>query len=489
MKRLLVVVAIVAAGCASEKAVDTSPEPRGLTLAYFTGVVDPAARTVTLRSEPTLAAQVIRAGPLVIPSPGEVTVTSSGEWFDLTPTDRGCGEIPTWGAEVTVTSQLDPTWLSGVYAEITDMGGVTGDEACNPVPAPAGMSNDYGLWSYGALKPWAPDVTQTWIFNLTTTASFTFHGRIVAAKVDDLSVASPPSGLAIATIDGDVVYYGAGTSDFRLFRVNSSGTLVATSARALPDTALSIATTPAKWFWYVTGAADGKNHVGYFDANLTGGADVRLTDFGSNTDIQIVADPGNSDRAWFVTSASQYLGWIAAGSPPSVQSYYLWMGRPSGLAIGPGFEAALSTIYVTFPDDKLISMHLSSDPSTWGAVGTVTVPGCEGPNQIVLGPDGNMYYVTSDSRYICKVDTTTSDASKVSTTLAAWLCPGVDGAVWYVAASPTDALGRFTPVANPTVESEIWEILTPGTPHQCASGGGYMWAVDSTNSLLMRVQP
>jgi hypothetical protein len=68
MRRFLVVVALAVSGCAkSGWVVDPRAGPGGLTLAAFTADVDPAAGTITFRTEPTLAGRIPVAPCMVVP--------------------------------------------------------------------------------------------------------------------------------------------------------------------------------------------------------------------------------------------------------------------------------------------------------------------------------------------------------------------------------------------------------------------------------------
>lgn len=191
-------VTIAGAGCARPRQAGPAETPRHAALVEFTGTVDPLAGRLTLTANGAAgAARILAVIPVVqdgVPGSGPadtVELVTAG----AATTENGCGADWSLDGTVDLRSFFAASALRGVYVEITRID--TGREACNSAPATGGLSDQYGLFSYGDLAPLGV-ATALWRFRLPTTAPFTFTGRVVADIVDGLAPvtrADPPGGL------------------------------------------------------------------------------------------------------------------------------------------------------------------------------------------------------------------------------------------------------------------------------------------------------
>lgn len=88
--------------------------------------------------------------------------------------------------------------LNGVYAEIDEFGGTTGQRGyafpygsgAEPPALPYTLSNEFGLWSYGDVAPGGV-AEALWVFKNQDPTDFTFSGRIVARIAECDGVRGP----------------------------------------------------------------------------------------------------------------------------------------------------------------------------------------------------------------------------------------------------------------------------------------------------------
>ena len=474
MKKLLVV-ALVVAGCSSQTPQEP-PLPDGMvTLATFTADVDLAAGTIAIRAKPTEAGTRAGFGSLAVD--GDVDLTNDSVWINST-TDHGCGtEAPfpaTWGAEVRITSLLsNPTSLGGVYAEIYDIGGGTGNTSCNMVAAPTGFIGTYGLWSYGTIRP-GESATTPWTFNYVSATSFTFYGRIVAAKVDTLTLLPTvyPGEQTIGDNGANIVY--ASDEDPWLQFVNYNGTNGGHSI-LLPAYATAIAPDPTDGLIWLTTEPDtsGDELVGYLPS--AGTAEV-LADGGSGLG-GIAPDPAVANRAWYRSEAGGYIRSIVVGTPtPELGTPIDTPFVPHGLAFGPGPGAKL---FVTSPADNQI-MRFSGAGVFEDSF--ETPPGCLGPTAIILGPDGQLWFTAVTSNAVCRM-TVAGAFTPVAIDVTG---PGQivsDGTNVWVTGSALNEVVRVD-TAGPG-----YQILLPegAGASGLTFGGSFLWAVNVNNGLI-RIQ-
>jgi len=166
-------------------------ERGAIAVAAFEGRYDQATGTLDIQAVPTEAAGAA-ADPL-----GRVAFTpfvngvagGPPDSFELRngPTQLGsgnnCGGVgPSWEGDVVLSSYFTTQSFSNVAVELTFVS--SGFEACDDTPAYGGMGSTFGLWDYGPIPAlgWA---TRTWRFNLPSSTSFVFSGRIMAVLDSD----------------------------------------------------------------------------------------------------------------------------------------------------------------------------------------------------------------------------------------------------------------------------------------------------------------
>ena len=424
MKSLLVIAALLAAGCsaATKEAATENPLPPGyVTLSTFTADVDTVAGTFVIRSEPVAGARMPGMSQLVIVDPTEVTVANNGaSWFN-DPTEKGCGSVPTWGANVTVTNKIaSPTSLAGVYAEITSFGGASGTESCNKVviaSTPAGMSNTYGLWSYGTLQPATGAASTNWTFNYTTATRFSFSGRIVGVKVD--SYQSLPSSVRTSggiTAFGSYMVYGSNGNGNLAYVSASTGALAdevatAPSSASIVSTVAGDATNDRVWFGSQQSAA-----AGYIGVVSKPGHVVYRATVDNAAPYSIVIDPTNSSMAWYRSVGLDYIRSATYDSgTDTVAINPTFTGTGSGsqaMAMGPG-----GNLYLSFFNDGIYEYTTNSSTGVATFVKNY-------PNGVNCGGLGDMLWVASKSTlfvaangsgFICAVTFTGTGSGRTAT--------------------------------------------------------------------------
>ncbi len=318
MRKLLVIAALLAAACGSQRAAPESTLPAGhVVLATFTVDVDLAAGTFVVRTTPRAPGIPARSGSLVNLDADVTVANSIGPWIGTpTPACTSGSSPTTWGAGVTVKNNLPGTYLSGVYAEITTFPpGMTGRESCSNATAPTGLDATYGLWSYGTIAPGATSSAASWIFKFVSASTFSFSGRIVGVKADP------------ANVGGDVQRLVA--SD-KLNVIGDSGTSVVVAGRP-------------------SGIDFVNSTSGLYEQNVATSA--------AATAIAVAPT-----RIWWGSAASSesfVLGWMdLAGSIHASEII-----TPSGSAIGSGFVHTLVPD-ATSPDTKVWIVYYNNVSST-----------------------------------------------------------------------------------------------------------------------------
>jgi hypothetical protein len=203
-----VLVALVAAGCTKAKPDRTqapgSPAGTRRVVATVEGVFDGSRLTFRPGSTTAAAAGLVEIPVVQDGNPGTNppdTIELVTEWVDFGGTDAcgpGVGSFDAW---VTLRSFYAHRALLNPYFEIVRMT-PAGREACNSAsPAPAGTTNQYGLFAYGAVDRLGTAGNAQgalWRFRLPDMAPFVFTGRVVADVLEDLvapvTTVSPPPG-------------------------------------------------------------------------------------------------------------------------------------------------------------------------------------------------------------------------------------------------------------------------------------------------------
>ncbi len=170
-------------------------------VATFTGELDAAAGTLTLRPEAPQQSSALSVVPVVQDGTPGTNPPDTVELVTEAAQERGlgCGALDSFDGDVRLRSFFASKQLRNVHVELVAIGG-TGHEACNSAPEVPGASAQYGLWSYGQLAPAGsvPDASAVarWSFRLPDRTAFTFRGRVLAdvvAPTCDLAFPNPPA--------------------------------------------------------------------------------------------------------------------------------------------------------------------------------------------------------------------------------------------------------------------------------------------------------
>jgi streptogramin lyase len=496
MRRLLVVAALVAAGCGAESAPQAPEDPKPLVLATFNGEVDSIAGTFTIQAEPTALGQALGMSALIIPSgtPG-VTVANA---FKTPPTDpwnnapNGCGTTATSGATVRVTSNYSsPTVLAKVYAEITSLTPMTA-AACNSelAPIPGVTAANGGLWSYGDLSAGAA-VDRPWAFTFTSGVRSTFKGRIVAFRVDAWTAVMP-------SVDSQS-YRMAGTGASALF-IDSAGrriVLVDASGTVTQSAVLSAAPTgvgangDGSQIWVALGSV---NRIARLDA--TGalvGTEIPITGGGNPEGVAV--DPNGV--VWSAIPNSNGLVWYDPnlGTQGRVTS-----GGGTGSGVSPIVAVNQGGTCLVYTGTRRTDRLRRINCTTKASLGSFTLSaacGTLGANRpMVAGANGDVWLVATSGGIgqICKIIGTTSTASYnagAGATFSA-LAYGPDANLWAMHSS--NGLCRIWLGATSSPPQTCLGPLVPSTlTYGIASGAGAVWAPKGSatagRSDLTRVIP
>lgn len=192
VRRTCLVAVLVAAGaCSRSEPPVRGPVARARVVATIQGVVDSDGNLV-IETAPAGPPNALVTVPVVQdgrPGSGPPnTVELVTERTASVP--GGCGSANGYEGDVRLRSFYPGYHLQNAYAEIISVT-PTGHEACNSAPAVPGVSNQYGLFSYGTLtQAGTPgdSAVATWRFRRPDAQGFTFTGRIVA----DLADVAPP---------------------------------------------------------------------------------------------------------------------------------------------------------------------------------------------------------------------------------------------------------------------------------------------------------
>ena len=491
MKRLIVVAALVSAACGLQEPMPGSALPENhVVLATFTGTVDTEAGTFDIRVDPDPTASPQRAS-LVITEPSEVTVASATPFFGGTPVFCGGVSRAVWGATVTVTNQMASTRLGGTYAEITEFVGGTGLEACNGAATPpAGISGQYGAWSFGVIAPGASSAGNLWRFKYSTASQFTFRGRIVAAKVDTFASESTIGTSTPPPVDAGSYMVFADNTAATLWFVDAAGARVASTAIAARATALAVDRTNGL-VWYTTVDSGGSSWIGH--VNLTGGGKVEFdagAAWGSALGFTLIAaDPsGSPGKAFAYSSLAEEVFFFDSSLLGIVTTNAVSNPPLASIAVGPLEAGGTRWIYGT----TTAVAGTSGTIEKWSTAGSTIVGArdvggtCAGPRGILLGPDGKMWFQTTNR--VCTATTpglafSTFAVQRSSVPGTTILCTAPDGTVWSPSGSSLYRVGDST--------HDNYNVSVTGmTMTGCSSGAGYLWGLSSGGTgTIVRIQP
>jgi hypothetical protein len=324
--RAILLAALAGMACAPKP--PATDEPPQVTLGWFEGEIDAAAGTFTVRPAPPPAEPGWGLGRLVVPEGASALGIANPKSGAGSPTkvSNGCGAgKDSLEAIVTITLNYPaPQFVGGIYAEITTLDPVTGYTACNSAPVPDGLSDQYGLWSYGTLRPGAASTPGPWKFGYPSGAAPSkFAGRIVGVPGTTLPVTSSlprpenPGAtrsptivyererMAYVALGGTINYVGldgAATGSPVAFPAGQAGRSLAYKAGAVAS---------ADLLWFTTGNYVGVVYQGVAYSLTT--SDVGLDPWDGLGSI--VLDPTTPNRAWFLAQWSglycgSWSGWF-----------------------------------------------------------------------------------------------------------------------------------------------------------------------------------
>ncbi len=497
MKELVVVaaaLAIVACGQGGTgqqvHAVPAGPMP--VVLATFEGSIDPTTGEMTLRSEPTPLAEAMGMRALVEFAPGDVSVANVG-----TPIQSGSGlcdnqAISGYGRAVRLTlNATGAVAATAVYAKITYMSR-TGSEGCNdPNPIPYDIGKGYGIWSYGILAPGATTMSadQNWYFatNISSTA-FTFAGSVFGTWVDyfdttyapnvPMILGSSSAPASVAAAYGAKMVYAGQSANFVLVDENGASAQIFSG---LSGNATSIATDIGNTrIWYTTDTG----YVGEWDVGTPTKREVAT---GATGLRGIVVDPGDATRAWFVTRTPDKVQSVSIGTGSAVldASFATNSGaKPELLAFG-----ANGNLYVTVFTPAQLEEWTTSP--AWVRTATAAA-GCEGPSEIIKGPDDNLWISANWAKSVCKYVPGATTFGQVvqlgNANPSGPLTFGSDGNLWVVSYAG-NAVFRVTPTQGWLT---TYATSAPGTgiggPVGIVRLGTYLW-LTTNGTKLLRLAP
>jgi hypothetical protein len=412
MKRLIVVAAVVMAGCSSarnEAEAEKPLPPNAVVLANFTAEVDLAAGTFVVRTTPTAQSGALRASALqILDSDVNVTTRSGSVWIgdaDHTLcTDPG-DSVLTWGATVDIESiaENEPldTSLSGVYAEITNFAGLTGYQSCSNDAGPAELNSEYGLWSYQLVDDNTGPISRNWVFKYPSSlgSSQRFSGRIVGVKI-----VAAPANPSSQWARGPYLFADTGTGIMTASQDNTDHEAALHlldyageepgSPLETPAPVTGMARAGAR-VWYLTSyeivAPGWHSYAGYSTTDGTGLTFALLPGAAPGAPIHpanIVPDPVTPEsRAWFLYNDPWYSNsYVRSYTPGAVASAW-----NSGTTYAPGDKVS----YGDFKYESLQAGNLNHTPAVgawwkYSEFGPATALG-NSSYYIAVGADGRLY--------------------------------------------------------------------------------------------------
>ena len=505
MKRLILVALLAVAACAQkspEEAKAGSAASDVVVLAHFVAEADPGNGTIRFTVEPTPLGKAMGTS-LVIPDTTGAVMHSNLGWVNSA-AGSYCGATMTWGAQVWVTSAYaDPSYIGGIYAQITDFTDGGGGTPCNGLSdtaGPVGVDATKGLWSQGTAGVGADSSTTPWAFNYVSATPFKFYGRVLGVKLSSYAVAAGSGPIGAIKANGSTMVFP--TNDGMGF-LTSTGTVsgVALDVGAATQVAPDVANSR---IWFVSSA-----YAGF--TNGTGGGQTYVNWQGNVGNFYsgygIVRDGIDANTAWVLawnTNAGQlayaFQKVIVSGGTARLSGSAVYQSGKLPIDI----VALGSKLYVTESLSTTTGMTSIAawDTATYDPSGTMTVAyytpsgNCAGSytatrlgGNIIVGPDGDLWYTGSNALcYIAaaggsggtRLDPLPDNASPWN------LCIGSDGNAWYLRAA---GVVRF--VAG---KGSPWVADVTGSTFQressCASGSAGFWAFKGTNTNnFLKIEP
>ncbi|MGA8890212.1 MAG: hypothetical protein WB493_01500 [Anaeromyxobacteraceae bacterium] len=181
-KSALLLAALAGMACSSRPSAPAAPDL--VTRGHFEGEIDAATGTFTIRPAAPVVQGGGASGRLVVPEGVSTLGIANPKTGAGSPTKvaGGCGDgVDALEATVIVTLNYPtPQFVGAIHAKITLIDPVTGYEGCNSSPVPTRLTDRYGLWSYGTLRPGAASKPLPWRFKYPSGAAPSrFTGRIV----------------------------------------------------------------------------------------------------------------------------------------------------------------------------------------------------------------------------------------------------------------------------------------------------------------------
>jgi hypothetical protein len=509
MKSLLVIAALLAAGCSAarnESAAENPLPPGYETLSTFTGEIDMDAGTITIRTDPPGPASSASRSGLTLPEGGTTVSIANGS----TPA-RATGTGSCAGYEVLTTNVVltmnypSPKFLGGLYAEITTLSG-TGAESCNSSAAPTGLSATKGLWAYGSVRQSSKTSTTAWNFKFTSGQRSTFSGRIVGILGDSFTTLPAPYSNDSATIAyarNRMVY--APWASATLAFVGLDGSNLNTPV-SIPFNASSLATYLGAtalddliWFTtYVNASNDEYVGVVKSDGTVvsTDGAPGEASPPGLRG---IVVDPTTVNRAWYISTGNA-VGWFRSVTFDPVGGT-LTLGTTvaitslQAIAFGPSPN---QYIFASSYSGNRIYAYSAANRSLQATI--TPWAECTGPRQIILGPDDKLWFgqYNAGNGGFCNMNASGTTFVKL-TTAANPRCltvgksvTGAGSAVWvadYSGRSATELIEGATAYYSVVVPSgtDLRPIAASPAVTTPVEYPAYIWVV--TNGGLERLQP
>ena len=509
MKKLIVAAAVMMAGCSAgmkDTPTEATLPPGYVTLATFTGEVDPIQGTFTIKTDATSSGVAeSRLARLVIPEGSStVTIANTGTtpnvdvWNNHASPTGACGGALVTGARVNVTLGLpSPAFLGAVYARITDVSG-TNIVACGTVATPSGLTGTtWGIWSYGTLTQAVKTQTAEWNFLTSTGARFDFRGEIIAVKVTT-PIASPDDAAMGETVayNGSNMAYVAANDLTHITFIDFDGTPAGKSPLLPGDVQIIAADNTNGRIWFATtNVAPNWTYVGYVTSD---GVTARWVNRGY-TAISSIAPNTTSGlkEAWCVGSQSptfqQFtidgsgdvavgIGVIPVGLYPTAAAFggdgNYWVSAPFNLSYG-----AKGMILVYSQAGALLHSY----------DGEASPAACVSPQFIIPRSNGTMAFLAAGK--VCSVTQEGSFSVLGSVAYPRSIVEGTDGYVW--AAHGTAGtyfplqITRLVPGDSTLFTTGFGSVslfgmtLSPGDTGRPA----YIWSINSASPGLVRLEP
>lgn len=480
LKKIAVVVALVALGCTSEKA---GPEPEGtrrVVVATFTGEIDRVAGTFTIRTEPTAAGRALGMASLTVDADVTVANVAGSQWNNASGHCTAVGQSS--GGEVTVKSNLATDRLDNVWAVIDTMS-TTGTESCNSdtTPVPLGMTTNLGVWHYGDLLPGATSTAKPWAFTFSSGVISSFSGHIEAAIVEfranvapNVVVATPSSTVMTGTADRAIFLDGAGQ---KVSFVNSSGVLGQSGVLSGAPNGVAV------------NAAGTEAWVAIFDSpskrvrvTIPGGVVTEFNAFPAP--LYIAVDPVDGSRVWSNNGSWPVVTWFNPVSETASS-----VNLPPGATPGAMVAVNRSGTCLLYVEDSIIGdvYRVNCTTDTLEAP-VIALAGCSSVAGLIAGPGGTAWYVGPPSvggAYACRIEDSIASPQFFIPFVGAEVLGfayGPDGNLWATINDITTGdivdLVRLW-VATPTGYGSMTSYGGIGTtlPAGLASGAGSVWVV------------